>query len=309
MIDFRYHIVSIVAVLIALSIGIVLGTGALGGPLLEDLESNLDELRTELRDRRAENAAPQEQLSIDEDFAAAAEPYIVDGALDDQIVVMIDLQGTGGEIEDRLSNTVALSGGSTGTKIELRDRFALDDDIEIEELALSLSSVSGEPEALRLEAAELLGSTLGAAADGRVGSGSTALLQDLEAADFVDIERDGDVEGSPVSEGAAFLIVGGSTDEAPYEIAPFVLALTGALTDEGATVLVAEPFESSWEIVQSIRNDSDARDEVATADSVELVSGRVAATLGLSRALQGEIDHYGRAPGARTLIPQLQPAT
>ena len=37
MVDFRYHLVSIIAVFLALAVGIVVGTAALNGPVLDSL--------------------------------------------------------------------------------------------------------------------------------------------------------------------------------------------------------------------------------------------------------------------------------
>ena len=41
MIDFRYHLVSLIAVFLAVALGIVIGTTALNGPILDDLESQV----------------------------------------------------------------------------------------------------------------------------------------------------------------------------------------------------------------------------------------------------------------------------
>ena len=45
MISFRYHIVSIIAVFLALALGIVVGTTALNGPITKDLRHQVDSLK------------------------------------------------------------------------------------------------------------------------------------------------------------------------------------------------------------------------------------------------------------------------
>lgn len=47
MIDFRYHLVSIISVFLALAVGIVLGAGPLKQPIGESLQSQVDSLRTD----------------------------------------------------------------------------------------------------------------------------------------------------------------------------------------------------------------------------------------------------------------------
>jgi len=57
-ISFRYHIVSIIAVFLALALGIVVGTTALNGPITSNLRSEVDTLRNSRRptDRRSSKA-------------------------------------------------------------------------------------------------------------------------------------------------------------------------------------------------------------------------------------------------------------
>ena len=52
MIDFRYHLVSIISVFLALAVGIVLGAGPLKQPIGESLQSQVDSLRTDRDDLR-----------------------------------------------------------------------------------------------------------------------------------------------------------------------------------------------------------------------------------------------------------------
>jgi hypothetical protein len=46
-IDFRYHLVSIVAVFLALAVGVVLGSAALNGPVVAGLRKSVSTLRHE----------------------------------------------------------------------------------------------------------------------------------------------------------------------------------------------------------------------------------------------------------------------
>ena len=44
MIDFRYHLVSLIAVFLAVALGIVIGTTALNEPILADIENQVTAL-------------------------------------------------------------------------------------------------------------------------------------------------------------------------------------------------------------------------------------------------------------------------
>ena len=47
MISFRYHLVSIIAVFLALALGIVVGTTALNGPITTDLRKQVNTLKSD----------------------------------------------------------------------------------------------------------------------------------------------------------------------------------------------------------------------------------------------------------------------
>ncbi len=60
MIDFRYHLVSLIAVFLAVALGIVIGTTALNNPISADIEARVDQLeqdKRQLEDRTQELTA------------------------------------------------------------------------------------------------------------------------------------------------------------------------------------------------------------------------------------------------------------
>jgi hypothetical protein len=67
-IDFRYHLVSIVAVFLALAIGIVLGSTELQGSTISGLHSLSDSLKNQLSNVSAQRDAYQQQASASDAF-------------------------------------------------------------------------------------------------------------------------------------------------------------------------------------------------------------------------------------------------
>ena len=72
MISFRYHIVSIIAVFLALALGIVVGTTALNGPITSNLRSEVDTLRKDRTSLSSQINALQKQVSDAAQFASKA---------------------------------------------------------------------------------------------------------------------------------------------------------------------------------------------------------------------------------------------
>ncbi len=56
MINFRYHVVSLTAVFLALAIGLVVGTAALNGPVADSLEGQVTGLRKDNQNWRQRSA-------------------------------------------------------------------------------------------------------------------------------------------------------------------------------------------------------------------------------------------------------------
>jgi hypothetical protein len=307
-IDFRYHLISIVAVLLALSIGIVMGSGVLGGPLLNDLQDRADRIRRINGELRAESESRLTRINELEAFMEEAEPYLVNGTLVGEEIVLFELPGVSSSVTEELRSSVGLADGNVVTQIEMTDKLELSDEIERDELALAISSISSSHDELRVEMARQLGARTAAAADQRDPGGPgpvTAderledLLEGLQDAGFLSIER---TEGEDtVPGGAIFVIVGGMEDPF-FEMGPMATALALELVDGGA-VLAGETSDSRAEILVSMIDEGDAEQAIATSDGVDTTIGRIAAVLGLDLASEGEVGHYGIGPTASETIP------
>ena len=69
MIDFRYHLVSIVAVFLALAVGVVLGSATLNGPITKELRKSVVVLRHEEDNQISQNQSLRHQNKSDQQWA------------------------------------------------------------------------------------------------------------------------------------------------------------------------------------------------------------------------------------------------
>jgi hypothetical protein len=123
MIDFRYHLVSIVAVFLALAIGIVLGTTALNGPLTSRLR-NLEEIsRNDADALRTQKRQLQQQVSSDQTFAQAAAPVLLPHLLDGQSVVLVSAPGADQQVISGITTAVQQAGGTVTGQVDLQQQF------------------------------------------------------------------------------------------------------------------------------------------------------------------------------------------
>ncbi len=311
MIDFRYHLISIVAVILALGLGILMGSTVLDDRFVRGLQKQVDSF-DERNDRLQEQIdSLEERADASRVFAQQAAPWLLRDRLEGRVVVLIELEGIDGGLVSDVRDAIEDAEGEVSTTITVTEKIALNGQPERDQLALVVGSLSEAPGELRAETAAMLGERLAAAAreaetpDGPPAVAHqrvNALLRELQDTDFIAVDTpDG---GSPVPTTALFLVLGGNEgDEAP-EMREFAVPLAGSLGTEGAVAMLAEPLSSSWGLVRAVRDDADTSNRVSTVDQADTVEGRIAIVLGLERHFGGRTDHYGVTEGASEVIPE-----
>ena len=315
MIDFRYLVITIVAIFLALGIGIMMGSGFVGDFVLRDLEANVDEVRELNRDLNSQIGDLRSRIAADEDFATAVQPLLIDGKLAGSKLVIIRVDGTEGQVLESVEEAVEVSDAEIAATVTLTSKFELGNGPDIAELSeIVQGGAEEDPPRLREAAGLLLGQRAAAVAAGPVGGNAPPgsdvdllenFIGELQSAGFVDVERDSDQRIIPPR--ARFLIVGGHRDDAPYPVTEVTTPLASALAAAGRNVVVAtEALSSRWDIVASVRGV--ASEEVSTVDDMETFEGRVSLVYALDRGLAAPPDHYGRKDGADLPSPLHTPS-
>lgn len=315
MVDFRYHLISLIAVILALALGILAGSGFLGGPILQQLRNEVDDLAQTADTLRDEVNAQESRLNEAETFARSVQPTLVGDSLAGTDIVVFQLAGSSGGLVDGVKRALIDAGGTVATEITFTSKLALQTNPAIDELTLITGSLAAEKAQLLEEAALLIGERMAAASDdpGQPQSPTTSatqrllkLLDDLERAEFIGVSTQDEARIAP--QDATFVLIGGAADRPPFDVSLFGPALAEGLTGRGGRALVAESSDSTWELVRSIRADIEARSVAITVDNAETTIGRIAVALGLERAEDGDIGHFGTQPGRTALIPDPAPS-
>lgn len=319
MIDFRYHVVSIVAVFIALAVGIVLGAG----PLKEDIGSTLTAQVTQLR---ADKDALREQLkesqqgvSARDEYAELVTPGVVRGRLTDQKVSLVVLPDADADLVKRSANSLRTAGATVIDTVAVKDAWVDEDKASgrTETVTTLAPRVGVDPNltsAPELAALVFSRAVFGqAASPGDRGVEARAqerdrVLEGLQEAGL--IQRDPAEQGIPTS----VVVVAGPLPEDQDERQPRVasfLRLLGAL-GEGArpTVLVSghQPGQSvtmSNGVVAAVRSDPTLTSVVSTVDDGNLAMGQGTLVLALHGEYDGDNGHYGLSEDAAAVAPEL----
>jgi len=123
-IDFRYHLVSLVAVFMALAVGIVLGAGPLGQEISSTLEAQVRDLREERNDLRAQLDQAQAREELKNDVVAILTPTVTQNQLTGHRVAVVTLPGADRNIVGQLQDQIATAGGQVVQTARLDDAWA-----------------------------------------------------------------------------------------------------------------------------------------------------------------------------------------
>lgn len=93
MIDFRYHVVSIVAIFLALTVGLVIGASILSGSLANSLRNDLSKANNQIISQQNQIKKLNTQLDQQGRYIADTAAQLVDGRLSGNCVAMVQIDG------------------------------------------------------------------------------------------------------------------------------------------------------------------------------------------------------------------------
>jgi hypothetical protein len=308
MVNFRYHVVSIVAVFLALGIGVLMGATVIDRATVQIQNANLDRLEKNLNDRRDKVNELSAQLDVWNRFGDEARRDLLDGRLRGVPVLVVGVDGIDRHPVDQLNALLASAGASAQGTLWFTGKMNLNDPNDVTALGTLTSVLSTRPDTLRRGVFSSLATTLlGEAPAGQnfiVGLRDGGFLKyDPPANSTVKLEA------LPVP-GTRIVVIGGTGADVPD--AALTLPLIQRLAETKAVPLVAAEAgkpragktpEIRAAFVGPIRDDATVAARVSTVDDLELFVGQVATVLAVEDLTRATIGHYGIGPRAGSLLP------
>ena len=305
MINFRYHIVSLMAVFLALAVGIVLGvtlrpsvdTG-LAQQAAQD-RKQVQELRAEL-DRR--NALDEYR----EAYAARAGQVLTAGVLNETKVAVVSMPDAPSAVVSAVSAAVVEAGGTVTGTVKVNAK-AFDGE-KSSELSSALSAHAGtlgltDSMSDGTKFGIALGRAVASKEPGRRDDTAADIADALTSAGLITFDENGDDSAQLV-----IVVSAESTDpRPPPELLTAHVEMDVALRTSAAGVVLAGP--NSAEIdgtdVLTARNDRTAVDVLSTVDVADLTSGVTTTVLAGKEQLLGRQGHYGALSKADAPLPNI----
>ncbi|HEX9774846.1 MAG TPA: copper transporter [Actinomycetota bacterium] len=293
MINLRYHIVSLVAVFLALAIGVIAGTTVIDQGVVQLLRNQANAARDRQAALFAENDSLRTTLAVWDAFGESAAPALVDSALAGVDVVLIALQEADADLVAQVEAGIVTADGTIAGRLRLTDRWDLESPTIVERLGLAIGTPATGKEQVLQRATEALAQRLRSPL--AAGAGEDVLTA-LEDAGFVQREQIGDLPFPPRE--SLFVFVGGEAPAIPSADG-LVIPLLRLLRSGRA--VVADPLGAMAPVSDLVRRDGDLRRAVGTVDHVDTVPGRLALVMTL-QDLPGAVDHFGTR-GADGIVP------
>ncbi len=340
MIDFRYHLVSIVAVFLALAIGIVLGSTELQGPAYNFLDKTTAKLQTELGQVSSQRDAAQAQASAGNAFAATVQPAVLKDLLPGQRVLIVTEPGAQSSVISGITSAASDAGASVTGQINLQPKFFDTTDTTqdtLNQTNLDIAQHSGitldstatyQQQAAQVIASEILvksespatGSpATGSSSPGGTspadqpspgadqGTGASTMLTAYAASQFLS------TTGQPATPATLTVVVtpqnapaDGSSDPLDQVLVPLVQELAAK---SSATVVVGSSAGSGAGSPIAVLRQNTIASQVSTIDNADLTIGQSAAIQALAVLLGGgKSGSYGfTANGASAVAPSPVP--
>lgn len=303
MINFRFHIVSLVAVFLAFALGITVGATVVNRELVDSLNNEVEQVDKRAKSAREENKVLERTLDNYSDFVKLTSTKTLANTLTGTSLVFVADRGIDNDDIAALQDLGPLSGASGNVVIWLEKKWGLDSDNDTAALAEIVGVSSSDSNKVRKAAVTALVGRLKASA----GSVDTVLTAMVEG-DFLSLQN---VDQSSADASTffpsnpQFILVSGQRRKAGN--GSIVNDLAAEFSSATSNVVVGEiygdPEVARGSTLTELAETNATRDTVSTVDNVDQDFGRVSAILAVIQRLSGGFGHYGTGSTADAVSP------
>jgi hypothetical protein len=317
-VSFRYHLVSIAAVFLALGLGLLLGSIVLRPYVEHGLQAASRREQSQIAALYKQRDLLQEQIGRSQLVIQAAERQMVAGLLAGQRVVVVSAPGSPGGVISALSQLLTEAGATVSGQVQLQQSFfqrGPGTGHSLAQLANSLAPAAGVT--LRrgsavAQAGQVLASALltrdgpGQPVAGQADAASSAVLRGFTAAGFLSPPN-----GNPGARATLALVIIPAVPPTAYDSdhasnALVTLARQLEAAGRGAVVAGALGGSGTGSAIDIMRTQA-AAPRVSTVDNADYAAGQVVAVQALYEQLRGVSGSYGWQPSADHAGPSPAP--
>ncbi len=301
MISLRQHAISLVAVFLALAVGLFLGSGFIG----DSVNSVTGTSRDRIGDLEKERDELNQQLNAANSFEAAIAPRLIEGTLTDHSVLVVTAPGAADADVDAVKESISSAGGRFAGQIALTDALVRDQDAE--QLRTIVDQTIPPGTTLRTEltdsggrSGDLLGALLlhrdgtapASTSDARLG------LQALREGGFISF-----ADRAVRSADLVVMVTGDALPDNSGAQGQLLARLAAAMAarGQGGALVGRSGSAAGGSPIAVVRADPGLGNAVSTVDNVDQQTGRITTVLVLENESSGRTGAFGTGAGARSI--------
>jgi hypothetical protein len=302
-INFRYHVVSLTAVFLALAVGLVLGTAALNGTLTDNLHDQVTSLSKSNEQLRGDLKHADQAANAKEQYLEQVAPQLLAGKLTNKRVLVVTLPDADSKQISGTIEKLGFAGAKVTGQVQLTNTFT--DPAQADAMAdlahKAPADIKGLPNSSDgvVMSSALLAHVLtdkGSVSD----PDRVNVLSSYGVAQYV-------VETSKVTGPAeAVVVIAGppSTDKDAAKRNAALLTVVKEFGKETPLVVAGEGTSGDGNLLSAVRGDTNLTKQVSTVDTLNLVQGQIVTAQALAAEIAGTSGQYGTGDGATALAPK-----
>ncbi|MEX2100763.1 MAG: copper transporter [Acidimicrobiia bacterium] len=313
MINFRFHIVSLIAIFLALALGVVIGAGVIDRGVVDTLNDRLDRVEAKSDQQQLLNDILTAANQRDDEFIELFQPWGLEGRLTGEVVAFVAVRGVD---EARVQATIAAAeqaGAGVSGVLWIEEKWGAGSD-DARALATSIGAPTLRSTKLREAAWSQLATRL--ARPPLVSSDAAPdLLATLSDGGFVSYQEvDGGLAMSAFpGRGTMFVLVTGEDADVPND--EVVMPAARAFSAQSLGLVIGDVFAdlelapARGDVFDTLRDSGLAR-TISTVDDLDLTQGpaTVALTLVGLACAPPVVGHYGYGGADIAPLPEFTSA-
>lgn len=303
MINFRYHIVSLMAVFLALAVGITFGVSLVSGEANKGLAAQAEQDRKQVATYRDQITQMQQLDRYRDAYANQIGQQVTADMLPDVPVAIIAMPDAPRSVVNNVQAAVSASGGSV-TSVTSIDTQAFDPTQRSQVMSIlqPFSNQYGSNDTLATRFGKVLGRALLSGRNGVVDQvGST--ISDALNGKLVSVNR----QNQDVAELAIIVTAPAANPPLNADALDRHVAFDVALSADAKGTVVAGPNSTEIDAtdVATVRSDASSRDLLSSVDTADLPSGVSTVIMAGAEQLAGGQGHYGWNNSSDAPAPEL----
>lgn len=294
MINFRYHIVSLMAVFLALAVGITLGVTLVSGEANKGLAAQAEQDRKQVQSYRDQLSRQQKLDDYRDAYTKATGKQVTAGMLNNTDVAVVAMPNAPRATVRDLQHAVDDAGGTvTSTATVNADVFDTDRNDDMLDAVSPYSKFYRSGDSIQTKVGALLGRAVLGRNNAMVDKSASDIGDALTSAGMIKLDRSAERTAELV------IVVTAPTTDPPVGAQTLNrhLQFELALTERSNGTVLAGPNSTGTEgtDVATARADADARTEMSSVDVADLPSGVSTVIMAGREQLNGNQGHYGAA--------------